>query len=79
MFFKILQNSQETSVPEVTPVNFAKFLKIPLLQNNSRQRLLKCRHSNNEARDIDCIFIALAKIPEREGTARLLVTGISLI
>ena len=29
------QNSQETSVPEETPVNYAKFLRIPLLQNNS--------------------------------------------
>ena len=66
-------------MPEVTPVNLAKFLRTPLLQNNSRQLLLKCRHFNNETRDIDCIFIALAKIPEREGTAWLLVTGISLI
>ena len=79
VFFKISQNSQETSVPEVTPVNFAKFLRTPLLQNNSGRLLLKCRHFNNEARGIDCIFIALAKIPEREETARLLVTGISLI
>ena len=26
VFFKMSQNSQETSVPEETPVNFAKFL-----------------------------------------------------
>ena len=26
VFFKMLQNSQETPVPEETPVNFAKFL-----------------------------------------------------
>ena len=26
------QNSQETPVPEETPVNFAKFLRTPLLQ-----------------------------------------------
>ena len=32
----MLQNSQETPVPEETPVNFAKFLKTNLLQNNSR-------------------------------------------
>ena len=35
VFFKMPQNSQETSVPEETPVNYAKFLRIPLLQNNS--------------------------------------------
>ena len=35
VFFKMSQNSQETPVPEETPVNFAKFLKTPLLQNNS--------------------------------------------
>ena len=55
-------------MPEETPVNFAKFLRTPLEQNNSRQLLLKCGHFNNEARDIDCIFIALAKIPEHEGS-----------
>ena len=54
-FFKMSQNSQETPVPEETPVNFAKFLKTPLLQNNSGRLLLKCGHFNNEARDIDCI------------------------
>ena len=36
-------------------VNFAKFLRISFLQNNSRRMLLKCGHFNNEARDIDCI------------------------
>ena len=55
VFFKMSQNSQETPVPEETPVNFAKFLKTPLLQNNSGRLLLKCGHFNNEARDIDCI------------------------
>ena len=39
--FKISQNSQETPVPEETPVNFAKFLRIPFLQNNSGRLLLK--------------------------------------
>ena len=53
--FKISQNSQETPVPEETPVNFAKFLRTPFLQNNSERLLLKCGHCNNEARDIDCI------------------------
>ena len=63
------QNSQETPVPEETPVNFAKILRTPLLQNNSGRLLLKCEHFNNEARDIDCIFIALAnKVPERDGS-----------
>ena len=74
--FKMSQNSQETPVPEETPVNFAKFLKTPLLQNNSGRLLLKCGHFNNEARDIDCIcyreldalFIVLAKIPKCEGS-----------
>ena len=39
--FKISQNSQETPVPEETPVNFAKFLRAPFLQNNSGRLLLK--------------------------------------
>ena len=47
------QNSQDSPVPEETPVNFAKFLRTPLEKNNSRQLLLKCGHFNNEARDID--------------------------
>ena len=29
VFFKILQNSHETPVPEETPMNFAKFLRTP--------------------------------------------------
>ena len=69
------QNSQETPVPEETPVNFAKFLRTSLLQNNSRRLLLKCRHFNNEEIEIVFVveswmhcFIALAKIPEREGS-----------
>ena len=41
VFFKISQNSQETPVPEETPVNFAKFLRTPFLQNNSGRLLLK--------------------------------------
>ena len=45
------QNSQETPVPEETPVNFAKFLRTSLLQNNSGRLLLKCGHFN-KARDI---------------------------
>ena len=39
--FKISQNSQETPVPEETPVNFAKFLRKPFLQNNFGRLLLK--------------------------------------
>ena len=50
------QNSQETPVSEETPMNFAKFLKTPLLQNKSGQLLLKCGHFNNQARDINCIY-----------------------
>ena len=41
VFFKISQNSLETSVPEETPVNFAKFLRTPFLQSNSGRLLLK--------------------------------------
>ena len=52
----MLQNSQETPVPEETPVNFEKFLKRPLLQYNSGRLLLKCGYFNNQAKDIDCII-----------------------
>ena len=55
VFFKMSQNSQETSVLEKTPVDFAEFLRTPVLQNNSGRLLPKCGHFNNEARDIDCI------------------------
>ena len=55
VFFKVLQSSRETLVPEETSVNFAKFLRTSFLQNNSGRLLLKCGHFNNEARDIDCI------------------------
>ena len=70
VFFKMSQNSEETSV------NFARFLRTSFLQNNSGRLLLKCGYyCNNESRDIDCIccreldamLIASAKIPEREG------------
>ena len=44
LFLKILKNLQETSVPEETPVNFAKFLRAPFLQNKSEQLLLKRGH-----------------------------------
>ena len=46
---------QETPLPEETPVNFVKFLRTLLLQNNSGGLLLKYRHFNNEARGVDCI------------------------
>ena len=39
--FKIAQKSQKTPAPEETPVNFAKFLRTPFLQNNSGRLLLK--------------------------------------
>ena len=55
VFFKMSQNSQESPVPEETPVNFVKFLRTPLLQNNSGRLLLKYGHFNNAARDVDCI------------------------
>ena len=70
------QNLQETPVPEETPVDFAKFLRTPLLQNNSGRLLLKCGISITK-REIQIVFvveswmhcfIALAKIPEREGS-----------
>ena len=41
VFFKISQKSQETPVPEETLVNFAKFLRIPFLQNISERLLLR--------------------------------------
>ena len=75
--FKISQNSQETPVPEETPVNFAKFSRTPFLQNNSgcRTTASESGYCNNEARDIDCIccreldamLIASAKISDGEG------------
>ena len=76
VLFKMSQNSQETPVPKETPENFAKFLRTPLLQNNSGRLLLKCQHYNNEARDIDCIccreldalLYCFTKIPDREGS-----------
>ena len=57
VFFKMSQNSEETPVPEETPVNFAKFLTTPFLQSNSGRLLLKCRHCNNEVRGIDCSVV----------------------
>ena len=79
MFFKFSQNLQETLAPEKTPVNFAKFLRTPFLQNNFGRQLLKCRHCKNEEREIDCLccrevgakLITSAKIPEREGSISL--------
>ena len=41
IFFKILQNLQETPVPEETHVNFSKLVRTPFLPNKSRQLLLK--------------------------------------
>ena len=76
VFFKILQNSQETPVPEETPVNFAKFLRTHFLQNNSGRLLLKCGHYKNKGREIDCLccrevdamLLASVKILEYEGS-----------
>ena len=70
------QNSEETPVPEKTPVNFEKILRAPFLQNNAGRLLLKCGHCNNKARDIGCIWcreldamlMASAKNPEHEGS-----------
>ena len=55
--FKISQNSQETPAPEETPVNFAKSLRNPYLQNNSGRLLPKCGYFNNEARDIARLYL----------------------
>ena len=57
VFFKMLQNSQEAAVPEETPMNFAKFLRTIFLKNNSGQLFLKCRHCNNEVRDIARLYL----------------------
>ena len=35
VLIKLMQNSQETLVPEKRPMNFGKFLRITFLQNNS--------------------------------------------
>ena len=79
LFFKMLQNSQETPVPEETTMNFAKFSRTTFLQNNSGRLRLECGRCSNKARDIDCIccreldamLIALAKIPECNGSISL--------
>ena len=57
-------------MPQETPVNFAKILRTPFLQNNFGRLLLKWGHCKNEAREIDCLccsevdamLIASAKI-----------------
>ena len=54
--FKIWQNSQETPVPEETPVNFAKFLRTPFLQNNSGRLLLKSDIAMTK-REIQIVFV----------------------
>ena len=64
--FKISQNSQETPAPEETPVNFAKSLRTPFLQNNSGQLLLKCGHCKNEAREKQCSLFWLKSQRARE-------------
>ena len=64
------KKSQETLVPQETPVNFAKILRAPFLQNNFGRLLLKWGHCKNEAREINCLccsevdamLIASAKI-----------------
>ena len=76
MFFKILQNLQETPVTEETLRNSAKFLRTSFLQNNSGRLLLKCRHCKSEVKEIDClcctevdaILIVSAEILEYEGS-----------
>ena len=78
VFLKILQNLQETLVPEKTPVNFAEFLRTPFLQNNShwlKKQTLKCGHCKNKrrekyslcCREVDAMFTTSAKIPQHEG------------
>ena len=41
VFFKISKNSQGTPVPKEIPVNFAKFLRTPFLQNTPGRLLPK--------------------------------------
>ena len=57
VLFKMLQDSQEAAVPEETPMKFAKFLRTTFLKNNSGQLFLKCRHCNNEVRDIARLYL----------------------
>ena len=61
VFFKISQNSLETSVPEETPVNFAKFLRTPFLQSNSGRLLLKADTAITK-REIQIVFIVKSQI-----------------
>ena len=56
VFFKILQNSHETPVPEETPVNFAKFLRTSFLQNNSGPLLLKADIAITK-RETEIVFV----------------------
>ena len=79
VFFKISQNLQETLMSKKTPVSFSNFLRKSFLQNNSGRLLLKCRHCQNGAREIDCLccrevdamLIISAKILEHEGSISL--------
>ena len=48
-----------TGDPEKTPVNFAKLLRTPFLQNNAGWLLLKCGHCKNQAREIDCLCCSM--------------------
>ena len=76
VFFKILQNLQETPVTEETLRNSAKFLRTSFLQKNSGRLLLKCGHCKSEVKEIDClcctevdaILIVSAEILEYEGS-----------
>ena len=56
IFFKILRNSHETPVPEVTPVNFVKILRTSFLQNNSERLLLKVDIAITK-REIEIVFV----------------------
>ena len=82
VFFKISQNPQETPVPEETPMNFAKFLRTPFLQNNSGRLLLKCGHGNSEARDvveegwIQCLLLRLKSQSARKTSRHRSFMGI---
>ena len=75
------QISQETPLPEETPMNFAKFLRTPFLQNNSGRLLLKCGHCNSEAKHvveswIQCLLLRLKSQNARKASRHPAFMGI---
>ena len=75
------QNSQETPVPEETPMNFAKFLRATFWQNNSGRLLPKCGYCKSKARDIveswmQCLLFRLKSQSARKASRHPAFIGI---